>query len=100
MLDLLMQPQKELQLYLKTNNAQNCQKIELYGSLTAKDLKKPHSSGGIGGAEMQCVMARQQRQNRWSHIDVWWIEIRRDASGASNPAPGHTAQLQIPVPGR
>ena len=37
-----MQLYKELQLYLKTNNTQNCQKIELYGSLTTKDLEKPH----------------------------------------------------------
>ena len=43
-LRLLEQPPKELQLNLKTSNTQNCQKIKLYGSLTAKDLKKPHSS--------------------------------------------------------
>ena len=35
---------RELQLNLKTNNTQNCQKIELYGSPTTKYLKKPHSS--------------------------------------------------------
>ena len=29
----------------------NCQKIELYGSLTTKQLKKKHSSGWVGGAE-------------------------------------------------
>ena len=28
----------------KTQNNQNCQKIELYGSLTTKELKKKHSS--------------------------------------------------------
>ena len=32
---------------------QNNQKIELYGSLTTKELKKSHSSRQIGGAEMQ-----------------------------------------------
>ena len=41
-----------LELDLKTNNTQNHQKIELYGSLTTKDLKKPHSSRRVGGAEM------------------------------------------------
>ena len=43
-LHLLMQPQKELQPDLKTNNTQNHQKIELYGSPTTTDLKKTHSS--------------------------------------------------------
>ena len=28
---------------LKTKNNQNCQKIELYGSLTTKELKNKHS---------------------------------------------------------
>ena len=52
MLCLLMQPQKELQIDLKTSNTQNHQKTELYGSPTTKDLKKPHSSRWIGGAKM------------------------------------------------
>ena len=37
---------------LKTKSNQNCQKIELYGSLTTKELKKKHSSRLVGGAEM------------------------------------------------
>ena len=52
MLCLFSQPQKELQLDLKTNKTQNCQKIELYVSLTTKDLKKPHSSRQVGRVEM------------------------------------------------
>ena len=36
---------------LKTENNQNCQKIELYGSPTTKELKKKHSSRPEGGAE-------------------------------------------------
>ena len=44
---------KELQLNLKTNNTQNSQKIELCGSQTTEDLKKPQSSRWVGGAEMQ-----------------------------------------------
>ena len=36
---------------LKRKNNQNCKKIELYGSLTAKELKKKHSSKLVGGRE-------------------------------------------------
>ena len=36
---------------LKTKNNQNCQKIELYGSPTSKELKKKHSSRLVGEAE-------------------------------------------------
>ena len=36
---------------LKTKNNQNCQKIELYGSPTTKELKKKHSSRPGGGVE-------------------------------------------------
>ena len=36
---------------LKAKNNHNCQKIKLYGSLTAKDLKKKHSSIPVGGTE-------------------------------------------------
>ena len=36
---------------LKTKNNQNCQKTELYGSPTNKDLKKKHSSRPVGGME-------------------------------------------------
>ena len=35
---------------LKIKNNQNCQKNNLYGSLTTKDLKKKHSSRPAGGA--------------------------------------------------
>ena len=37
---------------LKTKNNQNCQKIELYGSPTPKELKKKHSPRLVGGVEM------------------------------------------------
>ena len=48
---LLAQPQRELQLYLKTNNNQNCLKIELYGSPATNDLKESHSSRQVGSVE-------------------------------------------------
>ena len=37
---------------LKTKNNQNCQKIELDGSPTTKELKKKHSSRLAEGAEI------------------------------------------------
>ena len=37
---------------LKTKNYQNCQKIELYGSLTTKELKKKHSPRLVGGVKI------------------------------------------------
>ena len=36
---------------LKTKNNQHQQKIELYGSPTAKELKKKHSSRPVGGVK-------------------------------------------------
>ena len=36
---------------LKTKNNQTCQKIELYGSLTTKELKKKHLFRLVGEAE-------------------------------------------------
>ena len=35
---------ERITIRLKTNNIQSLQKIELYGSLTTKDLEMPHSS--------------------------------------------------------
>ena len=43
---------------LKTKNNQNCQKIELYGSLTNKELKKKHSSRPVGGADIGSQVER------------------------------------------
>ena len=53
----------------------NCQKIELYGSPTAKELKKNHSSRLVGGAEMGSQSREDVWQGgrwwtRWSHICV------------------------------
>ena len=45
----------------KNKNNQNCQKIELYGSPTTKELKKKHSSRLVGGAEM----------GSWGGEDAW-----------------------------
>ena len=44
-----------MKTYLKTKNNHNCQKIELYGSPTTKEIKKKHSSRLVGGAETHGV---------------------------------------------
>ena len=43
---------------LKTKNNQNCQTVELYGSLTTKELKKKQSSRPVGGADMGSQVER------------------------------------------
>ena len=37
---------------MKTKNNHNCQKIKLYGSLTAKEIKKKHAFRQVRGMEM------------------------------------------------
>ena len=56
---LLRITKRRITTHLKTKNNQNCQKIELHGSLATKELKK-HSSGLVGGVEM----------GSWGHEDV------------------------------
>ena len=57
----------------KINN-QNCQKIELYGSPTTKELKKKHSYRPVGGAETGSWVERARSKasaGGWrSHICV------------------------------
>ena len=40
---------KNTAMLQKKNITKNCQKIELCGSLTTKDLNKPHSPRRVGG---------------------------------------------------
>ena len=47
---------------LKTKNNQNCQKIELYGIPTIKELKKKHSFRPVGGTEMGSRDGEDSRQ--------------------------------------
>ena len=51
---------RRIKTNLKTKNNQNCQKIELYGSLTTKELKKKHSFRLVGGAKT----GSQDREDR------------------------------------
>ena len=53
MAHLLTQPQQKLQLNYKTNITQNYQKIEVYESMTTKELKKSIHLRGVEGAEMR-----------------------------------------------
>ena len=52
---------------------QNCQKIELYGSPTTKELKKKHSSRLVGGAETGSQGGEDWGtwQTGHSHICMW-----------------------------
>ena len=47
---------------LKRKTNQNCQNIELYGSLTAKELKEKYSSRPVGGARMASWGGKNSRQ--------------------------------------
>ena len=66
-------------LCLKESLLENYQKIELYGSLITKELKKKHSSRLVGGAEMGSQGREDAQeggswQTRWSHIHVQIIQ--------------------------
>ena len=74
---LLCTTKRRITTNLKTKNNQNCQKIELYGSLMTKELKKKHSSRLVGGAEtgsqggkdsQQGGSWRVRRSHTWVHI--------------------------------
>ena len=57
---------------LKTKNNQNCQNIELYGSLTTKELKKKPSFRLLGGVERTHSKAVAGGP-RWAR---WWLADR------------------------
>ena len=96
---LLTQPQKTSQLDLKTSNTQNRQKIELFGSPTTKDLKKPQSSRQVGPVRDGDGTGERRR----------WVKRCRDSAAEQaaphsrvvdknqegylgSPRPDHTAQ--------
>ena len=72
----------------------------MYGSPTTRDLKKPYSSRWVGEAEMGAGAERtwcESSSSQWeerSHIHMWWIKIRKDTWGVSDPSPrpDHEAQ--------
>ena len=75
--------QKEDKKKFKNKNNQNCQKIELCGSLTTKGLKKKISSTLVGGVEMGSWGGEDTWQGDglgrqgdgwwtgWSHLHMW-----------------------------
>ena len=73
MIYLLTQPQKELQLNLKTNNTQNGKKkIQVYGSPTTKDLKEA-TSIQTGRRDRDTEM-EQRSEEMWYGAErpQWW----------------------------
>ena len=66
---------------LKTRTNQNCQKIELYGSPTSKQLKKKHSFRLIGGLEMGSWGGEDVQQG--SNWRTWASEVV--AGGVGGP---------------
>ena len=55
----------------KTKNNQNCQKIELYGSPTTKELKERHSSRLVGGVETVSWEERRERMLGEAGAGAW-----------------------------
>ena len=104
MLCLLVQPQRELQLNLKTNNTQNCQKIELYGSLTTKDLKQPHSSRfGRKGRDAERNREAQKGMKAGTggpSSTCGGQKMGGIPQGRAIPVPVQTTRPRVPVPGR
>ena len=77
--------------------------------LATKDLRKPHSSRWVGGAESQRYTERLREVkrcgnmegvegrgdgNEQSHIHMWWVINERGTLGArdASPSPNHPAQ--------
>ena len=86
---LLPRTTKKRTTNLKMKNNQNCQKIELYGSLTTKELKKKHSSRLVGGVETGSQGGEDMRQGSgWrTHIcvPINWDETTTDPDRLHNP---------------
>ena len=61
MVHFLAQPKEET-TNLKTKNNHNCQKIELYGSLTTEEFKKKHLSRLLGGVDTGTLSREDIRQ--------------------------------------
>ena len=94
---LLTQLQQKLQLDYKTNITQICQKIELYGILTAKDLKKTHSSRQVGRAEAQ---RGAEGGEAWRcRTGCPTSKLGGIPQEGGIPAPDQTTQPRVPAPG-
>ena len=79
------------QLKYRTTIIQTIKKIELNGSLTTTELKKPHPSGLVGGVQM------------WNRLASHPCVVDKNSGGLSweQGVPAHQAlQPRVPVPGR
>ena len=83
---------------LKTKNNQNCQKIELYGSPTTKELKKKHSSRLVGAAETGSGAERTRSKagaggpSEVADCGAGWAKLQlaeEAAAGAPDDTPGN-----------
>ena len=85
-----------LHLDYKANITQNCQKIELYGSPTSKEFKKPHSSWRVGEAETWKGVERHgDVEQAIPHPCV--VDKNREWG---IPAPHQTTLPRVPASGR
>ena len=96
----------------KTKNTQNCQKIELYRSLTTKDLKKLYSSRWVGGVETGSWSGEDIAS--WQQVVRWWQQLvecvvthscvvkknHGDTLWVSNPSPRQDFRAQDSSPGK
>ena len=82
----------------KTKNNQNCQRIELHGSLTTKKLKKKHSSRLVGGAEMGSQGGENVRQgSSWQTGQArWWLPDQTVPHSHVDKLGGTTGELDRP----
>ena len=77
---------------LKTKNHQNCQKIELYGSPTTKELKKKHPSRQVGRVETGSRDGENVQQGsrlgwaKWQLVDWAVPHFRADKQGGTTGA--------------
>ena len=104
MLCFLTQP-KEGQQQIKKTKIKNCQKIELYGSLTTKELKKKHSSRLVGGVETGSQVERTHSKAAAGRPAKWWIvdwavpHSCADKLGGTTGEVRQTAQPRVPARG-
>ena len=81
---------------LKTKTNQNCQEIELYGSLTIKELKKKHLPRPVGGAEMGSWSGEDS--SKGSGWRTWAGKVvAGGAGGRNNWGVRQTAQPRVPA---
>ena len=81
---------------LKTKINPNYQKIVLYGSLTAKELKKKHSSRLIGGVETDSLDGEDSQQvSGWQPGGPTYMQIDRGNKWGVR----QTSQPRVPAQG-